>query len=228
MKIVMLGLSITSAWGNGHATTYRALARGLGTRGHDVLFLERDVRWYAKNRDLPAPPYCRVRLYRHLDELRQLHTHAIEDAHLVMVGSYVPQGNAVAEHVLRTAGGCAAFYDIDTPVTLRALEQHGTANYLDRAQVPRFDLYLSFTGGPTLQRLERAFEAIRRKRLPHANLPRQGRTEFLQVRRSLNDSDRLPDGKNSHQRPRRASTWVNQAGRLIGTLKLPKLVETRN
>src|SRR5690606_29762476 len=47
LDIVMLGLSITSSWGNGHATTYRALVRGLTQRGHRVLFLERDVPWYA-------------------------------------------------------------------------------------------------------------------------------------------------------------------------------------
>ena len=40
--IVILGLSITSSWGNGHATTYRSLVRGLAARGHRVLFLERD------------------------------------------------------------------------------------------------------------------------------------------------------------------------------------------
>jgi spore maturation protein CgeB len=165
MNIVMLGLSITSSWGNGHATTYRALARGLASRGHDVLFLERDVRWYAKNRDLPDPPYCRLRLYQSLDDLRRTHTPAIEEADLVIVGSYVPDGADVAELVLRAAGGCAAFYDIDTPVTLGALEAHGTAHYLERSQVPRFDLYLSFTGGPTLERLERDFGAQRARAL---------------------------------------------------------------
>src|SRR4051812_29881107 len=39
MKIVILGLSITSSWGNGHATTYRGLVRELAAQGHDVLFL---------------------------------------------------------------------------------------------------------------------------------------------------------------------------------------------
>lgn len=43
MRIVILGLSITSSWGNGHATTYRALLRALAARGHHLLFLERDV-----------------------------------------------------------------------------------------------------------------------------------------------------------------------------------------
>ena len=55
LNIVILGLSITSSWGNGHATTYRALVRALVDRGHRVLFLERNMPWYAENRDLPNP-----------------------------------------------------------------------------------------------------------------------------------------------------------------------------
>jgi len=69
MRIVVLGLSLTSSWGNGHATTYRGLVRGLAKRGHDVLFLERDVPWYASNRDLPDPPYGRIALYESVREL---------------------------------------------------------------------------------------------------------------------------------------------------------------
>ena len=41
--IVILGLTVTSSWGNGHATTYRSLIRGLAARGHRILFLERDA-----------------------------------------------------------------------------------------------------------------------------------------------------------------------------------------
>jgi spore maturation protein CgeB len=164
MNIVILGLSITSAWGNGHATTYRALVSGLASRGHNVLFLERDAHWYARNRDLPNPPYCRARVYQDLEELQRHHTSAIEQADLVIVGSYVPDGASVCDLVLRTAGGCTAFYDIDTPVTVRALEQD-TAQYIAVRQVAQFDLYLSFTGGPTLQRLERDFGAKRARAL---------------------------------------------------------------
>jgi spore maturation protein CgeB len=51
-----------------------------------------------------------------------------------------------------------AFYDIDTPVTLARLER-GEEDYLARRQVPLFDLYLSFTGGPTLVRLQEVFGA---------------------------------------------------------------------
>lgn len=157
-RIVIIGLSITSSWGNGHATTYRALVRELDARGHQVLFLERDVPWYRDNRDLPHPPYGRTCLYQSLDELREVHGAAVRNADLVVVGSYVPDGIAVGEWVTGLSEGVSAFYDIDTPVTLAALERGG-AQYLSRELIPRYDLYLSFTGGPTLRRLEREFGA---------------------------------------------------------------------
>jgi spore maturation protein CgeB len=158
LRIVILGLSITSSWGNGHATTYRALVRELVRRGHDVLFLERDVEWYAAHRDLPDTADGRVELYRDRGELAHRFTAAVREADLVMVGSYVPEGVAVGEWVTRIATGVRAFYDIDTPVTLAKLAR-GEAEYLSRELIPRYDLYLSFTGGPTLERLERTYGA---------------------------------------------------------------------
>src|SRR5689334_13741193 len=117
----MLGLSVTSSWGNGHATTYRGLIRELARRGHDVLFLERDVPWYARHRDLARPAHGRAELYRSLEELRDRFGREVRQADLVLVGSYVPEGVAVGEWVLATARGATAFYDIDTPVTLAKL-----------------------------------------------------------------------------------------------------------
>ena len=105
MTIVILGLSMTSSWGNGHATTYRALVRALTQRGHDVLFLERDAPWYAENRDLPNPPYCRTRLYRSIAELTDRYTADLREADLVIVGSYVPEGVAIGDLVHRCAQG---------------------------------------------------------------------------------------------------------------------------
>lgn len=156
MKIVILGLSITSSWGNGHATTYRGLVRELAARGHDVLFLERDVPWYAANRDLPQPPYGRTVLYGSFDELRDSYEREVSDAGAVIVGSYVPEGIRVGAWVSRAARGVKVFYDIDTPVTLAALER-GACDYLSAELIARYDLYLSFTGGQTLQRLESVY-----------------------------------------------------------------------
>jgi spore maturation protein CgeB len=156
MDIVVLGLSITSSWGNGHATTYRGLVRELSARGHNVLFLERDAPWYAENRDLPKPPYGRTEIYKSVAELRARHADTVRDADVVIVGSYVPDGIAVGEWVVRTAGGATAFYDIDTPVTLARLER-GDCEYLTPSLVARYHMYLSFTGGPTLSRIEERY-----------------------------------------------------------------------
>jgi spore maturation protein CgeB len=153
LRIVVLGLTITSSWGNGHATTFRGLVRGLARRGHRVLFLERDKPWYADNRDLPRPPYGETALYDSTESLTRRWAATIRAADLVVLGSYVPDGIAVGEIIQRLATGITAFYDIDTPVTLAALEA-GTCEYLSEELLRGFELYLSFTGGPTLDELE--------------------------------------------------------------------------
>ena len=156
MKLVVLGLSLSSSWGNGHATTFRALLKALAKRrGHDILFLERDVPWYRNNRDIAEPDYCRLEFYGSIEELDHWRSE-IRNADAVIVGSYVPDGVEVARFVQHTARGVTAFYDIDTPVTLGKLER-GDFEYLSPDVIPAHDLYLSFTGGPTLTRLEREF-----------------------------------------------------------------------
>ncbi len=124
--------------------------------GHDVLFLERDMPWYASNRDLAKPPYGRLGLYHSLDELKDRFGADVRSADLVIVGSYVPDGIAVGSWVLKTARNATAFYDIDTPVTLAALER-GDCQYLASRQIPSYDFYLSFTGGPTLRYIEQRY-----------------------------------------------------------------------
>jgi spore maturation protein CgeB len=149
VRIVVLGLSITSSWGNGHATNYRGLCRALIARGHDLLFLERDASWYAATRDFAAPF---VRLYGSFEELREIAHDDVRDADLVLIGSFVPDGVTVGTWALETADGPVAFWDIDTPVTAAKLAA-GDDEYIDPDLVGRYDLYLSFTGGPLLDRL---------------------------------------------------------------------------
>ncbi len=158
MRLVVIGLTLSSSWGNGHATTYRALLSAFAARGHDVLFLEREAPWYAGDRrDLPDPGWCRLAFYDSLHGLEAWRSD-IAAADAVIVGSYTPQGVAVARLVQAVARGVVAFYDIDTPVTLAKLEA-GDEEYLARDVIPGYDLYLSFTGGPTLARLEREYGA---------------------------------------------------------------------
>lgn len=155
LRVVVLGLSLSSSWGNGHATTYRALLRSFAERGHEILFLERDVPWYAPHRDLAAPDFCRLEFYRDLRDLAAWRD-SIAAADAVIVGSYVPEGVAVGQFVQAAARGVTAFYDIDTPVTLAKL-QRGDEEYLAPGLIPGYDLYLSFTGGPTLDLLEQRY-----------------------------------------------------------------------
>ncbi len=164
LDVVILGLSITSSWGNGHATTFRALVRELARRGHRVLFLERDMPWYRDNRDLPAPPFGRTELYDSVESLRDRFSREVAEADAVIVGSYVPDGVEVGDWVIQTSLGVRAFYDIDTPITLAALERRD-CTYLDARQIPRYDLYLSFTGGPTLTHIEQRWGAPRARAL---------------------------------------------------------------
>ena len=158
MKLVVLGLSLSSSWGNGHATTYRALLRAFADRGHEVLFLERDVPWYASHRDLADPGFCRLAFHEGVDDLQARWRGEVEAADAVIVGSYVPDGVAVGGWVQAAARGVKAFYDIDTPVTLAKLAA-GDHEYLTPELIAGYDLYLSFTGGPTLDVLETRYRS---------------------------------------------------------------------
>lgn len=154
LDCVFLGLSITSTWGNGHATTYRGLLKELARRGHRVTFLERDVPWYASNREFDELPFCSVQLYGSLDELKDRFRRLIQQADVVVIGSYVPQGIEIGHWVTKAANNIAAFYDIDTPVTLANLKS-GACDYISRDLYPAYHIYFSFTGGPTLKYVEK-------------------------------------------------------------------------
>ncbi len=158
LRIVVIGLTITSSWGNGHATTYRALLKGLALRGHEVTFLECDRPWYARARDLPSAEFCTIQLYQDPADLEARFGPLLRSADAVILGSYLPEGGAVIRLAQATTQGVLAFYDIDTPITLAKL-QAGDHEYLEPSLIPAFDLYLSFAGGPVLRTLERDFGA---------------------------------------------------------------------
>lgn len=158
LNITFIGLTLTSSWGNGHATTFRSLIKGLYQEGHQVNFLERDVPWYANNRDFDQIDYCNIYLYQDLKVLKTEFQEMVEQADVVIVGSYVPEGVQVGKWVQQTARGIKAFYDIDTPVTLEKIA-HQDYEYLHPDLIPGYDLYLSFTGGHTLEKLESEYHA---------------------------------------------------------------------
>jgi spore maturation protein CgeB len=159
MKLVVFGLSVTSTWGNGHGTTYRALLQALHERGHRIVFFEKDVEWYASNRDLPGPSFCDVQLYDEWSAVLPRVRRELQDADVAMVGSYFPDGIAAIDEILDANPPVKAFYDIDTPITISALRRTGAADYIAGRQIPLLDLYFSFTGGPMLQEIEQTFGA---------------------------------------------------------------------
>lgn len=154
MKITIFGLSITSSWGNGHATTFRALCQALHRRGHRIVFFEHNVEWYQNNRDLPHPEYCEVKIFENWQEILPAVRTELRDSDVAIVGSYFPDGIAALEEILSSNVPVNAFYDIDTPITVRSLREHGRTDYLLKSHLPALDIYFSFTGGPMLQYLQ--------------------------------------------------------------------------
>ncbi len=152
MKFVVFGLTISSTWGNGHATLWRGLCKALARAGHSVVFFERDVPYYADTRDCIDIPRGRLMLYRDWEDIRGEAANELHDADVAMITSYCVDGVAAADLVLE-ARGTRVFYDLDTPVTLARLAQGESLPYIGSRGLSDFDLVLSFTGGGALDAL---------------------------------------------------------------------------
>jgi len=159
MRIAIFGLSISSAWGNGHATLWRGLCRALGALGHEVVFFERDVPYYASHRDAPEPEGCELILYEDWSAAAARAASILRSADVGMVTSYCPDGVDAARLVLDSAVPLAVFYDLDTPVTLERLERGQPVPYVPDAGLADFDLVLSYAGGRALDDLRRLLGA---------------------------------------------------------------------
>ncbi len=144
MKIVIFGLSITSSWGNGHATTFRALARALHARGHRIVFFEKNVEWYASNRDLPEPGFCELKLYTRWRDVLPTVRRELASADVAMVGSYFPDGIAAMEAMLDSRATVRTFYDIDTPITVAMLREQRSNRLCSRRSTSGLGCVLQF------------------------------------------------------------------------------------
>uniref|UniRef100_UPI00157646D7 CgeB family protein n=1 Tax=Sphingomonas bacterium TaxID=1895847 RepID=UPI00157646D7 len=160
MKLTIFGLTVSSSWGNGHATLWRGLIRALAAAGHRVTFVERDVAWYAEHRDLTDLPGGRLLLYRDWAEVLAAKRDLL-DADAVIVTSYCPDAVAATRLIEQEARGVRVFYDLDTPVTLAALAAGDPVAYLPPEGLGGFDLVLSYTGGPALEALADRLRAQR-------------------------------------------------------------------
>ncbi len=158
MKITIFGLTISSSWGNGHATPYRAILRALHRRGIRSVFYERDVCYYAAHRDFRTSEYCDLKLYSCWKDVRAAALRDVADSDIVINASYCSEGARISDEALGVAGPLHVFYDLDTPVTINFLRAQG-CDYLRLDHIPEFDLYLSFTGGRVLNELENVYGA---------------------------------------------------------------------
>ena len=159
MKIVVCGLSISSAWGNGHATLLRGLFRALHAGGHEIHFFERDTPYYAVHRDATSFPYVHLHLFSNWsDAVPQLKAH-LNDADAAMVTSYCADGMSACELIACSAVPRKVFYDMDTPVTLSRLDRGESVEYIPSEGLAAFDLVLSYTGGDALRRLRERLHA---------------------------------------------------------------------
>lgn len=161
VKILIFGLSVSSSWGNGHATHMRGLCRELGARGHEVIFLERDVPYYAAHRDLFELPGGTLVLYKEWRDVYGRARRWLSDADVAVITSYCADALSACDVVLESRARLRVFYDLDTPVTLQSLHDGGVCSYLPRNGLGDFDLVLSYTGGCALDRLEKQLGARR-------------------------------------------------------------------
>lgn len=147
MKIAIFGLTISSSWGNGHATLWRGLCKNLIRLGHDVVFFERDVPYYAGARDLYELPGGRLELYGRWDDIRHKARNDTVDADAVIISSYCPDAQAAGRLLFDCPRPLRVFYDLDTPITLAKLKAGEAVPYIPPDGLGDFDLVLSFTGG---------------------------------------------------------------------------------
>ncbi|HEX4230222.1 MAG TPA: glycosyltransferase [Bryobacteraceae bacterium] len=154
MKVVIFGLSISSSWGNGHATLWRGLCNALAKGGHSVIFFERDVPYYASTRDLYSLPNGTLILYKEWNEVAAIARRELSGAELAVVSSFCPDAIVASKVILDSTAQVRCFYDLDSPVTLAAIERAEVVSYIGPRGLGDFDLILSYAGGPALQKLQ--------------------------------------------------------------------------
>jgi spore maturation protein CgeB len=161
MKLVVFGLTISSSWGNGHATLWRGLTRALSQRRCTTIFFERDVPYYAGTRDQWDVPGGRLVLYRAWEEIEPHARAELGGADVGIVTSYCPDGVAASHLLQETTPGLSVFYDLDTPVTLERLGRGEALPFIGSLGLSQFDLVLSYTGGWALGELRTRLGARR-------------------------------------------------------------------
>lgn len=154
MRVIIFGLTISSSWGNGHATIWRGLCGALARCGHQVVFFEHDVSYYSNHRDLTSPEGYQIIFYENWVDIEPQAREMVAAADAAIITSYCPDSSSAAEVVLASKVPVRVFYDLDTPVTLERLRQQGSVDYVPSCGLGPFDLVLSYTGGRALLDLQ--------------------------------------------------------------------------
>jgi spore maturation protein CgeB len=184
LKLVIFGLTVSSSWGNGHATLWRGLCRALGRAGHRVVFFERDMPYYARHRDLTETHEFELVLYTEFRQLSARVDSELADADAAFVTSYCPDARAATEAMFASSVPIRVFYDLDTPVTLERLDRGEQVEYLPAEGLAAFELVLSYTGGSALVQLRERLGATRTLPLygsvdPLAHRPTHGDPRYM-------------------------------------------------
>lgn len=157
MRIAIFGLTISSSWGNGHATLWRGLCKALVNLGHEFIFFERDMPCYASARDWAAlPPSLdgsTLVLYPDWSTIEARARRELADCDAAIVSSFCFDAQAASDAIFDARHPLAVFYDLDTPVTLDALRSGKQVPYIPWRGLGDFDLVLSYTGGAALEAL---------------------------------------------------------------------------
>lgn len=162
MKIVVFGLTVSSSWGNGHATLWRGLCSALSRQGHRIIFFERNTPYYAAARDLTAlPGRSELVIYGDWSEIAQRACWNLTDCDAAIVTSYCPDAITASNLVRESTAGLRVFYDLDSPITLARLAQGKKVEWIGPDGYRGFDLVLSYAGGRILNELKSVLGAER-------------------------------------------------------------------
>src|SRR4051794_10386586 len=139
MKIVIFGLTISSSWGNGHATLWRGLCKALAKRGHHIVFFEHDVPYYRAHRDQWELAEGNLVLYSSWDAVRSNAEGELRDCDVALVTSYCPDAIEASDLVLSSGAPRRVFYDLDSPITLHECRNGRSPSYIGPRGLTDFD-----------------------------------------------------------------------------------------
>lgn len=159
MKVVIFGLSVSSSWGNGHATIWRGLIAALTKSNYEIVFFEKNVSYYADNRDYLSCKGLTLILYDTWESIVKKAEFHIKKSDIAIVTSYCPDAVSASELITISNGLKKIFYDLDTPVTFKSIENGNWPFYIPQNGLRNFDIVLSYTGGPILEKLKQTLGA---------------------------------------------------------------------